>query len=241
MTDGWVQEIFASIQGEGLYCGQRQTFVRLAGCNLACEYCDTPAARQKHPTVCLMERLPGSGEVDLIENPMSVEHIVECCRELGPGVVSITGGEPLVQVDFLEALTCELKSAGFVNHLETNGTLYRELASVIKWVDVIAMDMKLPSAAGDGALWDEHSQFLELASGTDVFVKVVVSANTTEDEIGHCRDLIAVLDKNIPLVIQPVSTEPVPGELLMRLQDVASSQLADVRVIPQCHKMLGLR
>ncbi len=251
--DGWLNEIFASIQGEGLYCGQRQTFVRLAGCNLACDYCDTPAALESHPLVCHLEGTPGSGRIELIENPIGADHIVSCCRELGRDVVSITGGEPLMQVDFLEELLIGLKDSGFATHLETNGTLYKELASVMKWVDVVAMDMKLPSAAGDGALWEEHSRFLEIASGAEVFVKIVVSADTGEDEIGRCCDLIAPLDKHIPLVIQPVSQlHPpfsggdrggvvVPGELLMRLQDAAMTRLADVRVIPQCHKLLGLR
>jgi len=243
MTDNcaFIYEIFASIQGEGLYCGQRQTFVRFAGCNLACDYCDTPAARQERPPTCLVETLPASGRIEEIANPIGVEDVVSRCRELGRSVVSITGGEPLAQADFLASLMAGLKSEGFVNHLETNGTLHRELARVVKWADVIAMDMKLPSAAGDEH-WDEHSRFLENASGTEVFVKVVVSANTTEDEIRHCCEIIAPVDRRIPLVIQPVSGgEAAPGELLMRLQDAALQTLADVRVIPQCHKMLGLR
>ena len=238
---GWVYEIFASIQGEGLYCGQRQTFVRFAGCNLACDYCDTTAARHRRPATCLVETLPASGRIEEIANPLGVEDVVSCCRELGRSVVSITGGEPLAQVDFLECLMSAMKGEGFVNHLETNGTLYEELARVVKWADVIAMDMKLPSAAGDEH-WDEHSRFLEIASGTKVFVKVVVSASTTEDEIVRCCEIIAPVDRHIPLIIQPVSGgEAVSGELLMRLADAASKTLADVRVIPQCHKALGLR
>lgn len=40
-----IAEIFCSVQGEGLYAGQRQVFLRFAGCNLSCRYCDEPAAR----------------------------------------------------------------------------------------------------------------------------------------------------------------------------------------------------
>ena len=239
---GWIYETFASIQGEGLYCGQRQTFVRFAGCNLACDYCDTPAARDPQPATCLVETLPASGRIEEIANPLGVEDVISLCRELGRNVVSITGGEPLEQVDFLECLMSAMKGEGFVIHLETNGALYEELARVVRWADVIAMDMKLPSAAGDSVHWDEHSRFLEIASGTEVFVKVVVSASTTEDEILRCCEIITPVNRHIPLVIQPVSGgQAVPGELLMRLQDAASKTLADVRVIPQCHKVLGLR
>ena len=239
---GWIHEIFASIQGEGLYCGQRQTFVRFAGCNLACNYCDTPAARQERPPVCLFEKLPASGIITSIQNPVSVEQVVSCCRDLQTGVVAITGGEPLVQVDFLGALLEACESENFLTYLETNGTLYRELEGVVKYADVIAMDMKLPSAAGNDGHWEDHSRFLEIASATDVFVKVVVSAKTTEDEIHQCADIIAPINNFIPFVIQPVSDqEPVHGELLVRLQNAAETQLGIVRVIPQCHKMLGLR
>lgn len=261
--NGWVCEIFASIQGEGLYCGQRQTFVRLAGCNLSCDYCDTSGAREENPPTCLVEKVPGSGKISSIENPVSPEQVVAYCRQLGREVISITGGEPLAQADFLASMLSSLKTEGFITYLETNGTLHEELSSVIKWTDIIAMDMKLPSAAGGGELWDEHARFLEIASSARVFVKVVVCPDTTGNEIRRCSDIIAAVDKHIPLVIQPVSRPPlltgegwgeglpspsrrgaggeVPAALLMKLQDIASEKLADVRVIPQCHKVLGLR
>ncbi len=173
---------------------------------------------------------------------MTVEQVTGYCREFERNVVTVTGGEPLVQADFVELLLEELKAAGLLTHLETNGTLFRELAGVVRLVDVVAMDMKLPSVAGGDECWDEHERFLEIASATEVFVKVVVSASTTEDEIRRCADLIAFADRYIPLVIQPVTGAESPsGELLLRLQDAASEKLADARVIPQCHRALGLK
>jgi organic radical activating enzyme len=74
-----------------------------------------------------------------------------------------------------------------------------------------------------------------------VFVKAVVSGDTTEAEIGRCAGMIADVDPSIPLVIQPVTSEQaVSPRLLMKLQEVALDRLDDVRVIPQCHKVMGL-
>lgn len=147
-----------------------------------------------------------------------------------------------MQSQFLHDLVVALKESGFRSHLETNGTLYRELASVVRWTDVVAMDMKLPSATGSEIRWKEHSQFLTIASSTNVFVKAVVCKDTTEDEILQCCDIIAPVDRHIALIIQPITGQnAAPGELLMHLQKVAMARLTDVRVIPQCHNILGLK
>lgn len=238
-TSGWVHEIFASIQGEGIYCGQRQTFVRFAGCNLACDYCDTVSAREARPSVCRVETAPGSRKFEEIANPLSTESALEVCDRLASGVVALTGGEPLLQVDFLGSLMHGLLDGGFCAYLETNGALHEELARVIGYVDVIAMDVKLPSATGQAPQWDANARFLERASETEVFVKAVVVHNTPEDEIRRCAEMISEVDPEISLVIQPASGDPnITGELLMRLQEVGLQILDDVRVIPQCHKML---
>jgi len=237
---GWVQEIFASIQGEGLYCGRRQTFVRFAGCNLDCDYCDTPAARDPQPALCRIETGPASGKLDETLNPIDAAAVVSACARLGSDTVTITGGEPLVQPEFLLDLACKLRQGGYRIHLETNGTLPSQLEQVIKWIDVVAMDMKLPSAAGLEAQWATHAEFLKAASSTEVFVKAVVSDNTGEDEIRTCAQITAGVDGSIPLVIQPAWGKPINGVTLVRLQQAALDKLADVRVIPQCHRILGL-
>ncbi|MCE5199115.1 MAG: 7-carboxy-7-deazaguanine synthase QueE [Armatimonadota bacterium] len=237
---GWTNEIFASIQGEGLYCGQRQTFVRLAGCNLACSYCDTALAREDTPPTCRIEQAPGEARFEELPNRIGVETVVAACKRLGSEVITLTGGEPLVQVEFVGHLLSRLQENGFTTHLETNGSLPSELARVIQNVDVVAMDIKLPSASGMNDLWEEHTLFLEIARRAAVFAKTVVSNETTDEEMHRVADLIAAVDAWIPLVIQPVSGEYMPGMRLIRLQEVASQTLDDVRVIPQCHKMLGI-
>lgn len=240
-SDGWLNEIFASIQGDGLYCGQRHTFVRFAGCNLDCGYCDARAAREPRPECCLVQTTAGTADVERLPNPINKLTVCSVCDRLGSKTVALTGGEPLLQPDFVSQLMQELKSRGHHTYLETNGTLPDELALVLPWTDFVAMDVKLPSAAGVRGCWDEHARFLAAASRAFVFVKAVVSADTSIEDIQCAASLIASVSRAIPLVIQPVTGgRPVPGLVLMQLQETALETIEDVRVIPQCHKLLGL-
>jgi organic radical activating enzyme len=241
-TSGWVWEVFASVQGEGVYCGQRHTFVRFAGCNLSCDYCDTPAAQDPNPKSCRIEKAAGTSSFYDVPNPVETSTILDACRELGSESVSITGGEPLAQIVFLDALMLELKASDFTVHLETNGTLWQELRRIVDCADVVAMDIKLPSASGQEDLWESHAKFLKTASASEVFVKAIVRAETSEEEVRQCAELIGRVDRGITLVLQPVwEAAGVPGLHLMKLQDAALEMLADVRIIPQCHRFLGLR
>lgn len=241
-TPGWVCECFASIQGEGIYCGQRQTFIRLAGCNLACDYCDTDLARTQQPELCRAQSEPGKDIINELKNPLDPRRVGDICRALRSEVACITGGEPLMQPEFLAELMRDLQNAGFATYLETNGTLYEHLPMVVQHIDVISMDIKLPSTTGVESDWDAHARFLETASFTEVFVKLVVSASTSIEEIEQCVDIIDEVDPRIAMVIQPVTgKEPVPGEFLFDLQASALGRLNDVRVIPQCHKVIGVQ
>ena len=239
-TLGRVYEIFTSIQGEGIYCGERQIFVRLAGCNLNCSYCDTPAARDPRPTICRVNLQP-LGDVVQESNPLGVDRVAAICRNMQTRTVAITGGEPLAQPEFTAALLNILKRDGFRTYLETNGTLPKSLAEVVSNVDTVAMDVKIRSACGADVDWDTHLEFLKVAKRTEVFVKAVVGFRTAVDEVAACAELIAQVGRGIPLVIQPVTgIEAVSGPQLMEFQKAALAHLDDVRVIPQCHKILGL-
>ncbi len=237
---GWIHEIFASIQGEGLYLGHRHTFVRFAGCNLACAYCDTPDSREPEPARCRVEKPATSRRIEHLSNPLTVDKVVSICRELESRMVALTGGEPLLQAGFLATLIRVLRREQFRTYLETNGTLFDDLAGLVESLDVIAMDVKLPSATGENGKWDAHARFLRAALPSEVFVKTVVTRDTLEAEIVRCARMIAEIDERVPLVIQPATEPAVPGDLLMNLQQAACQRLHDVRVIPQCHKLLGV-
>jgi organic radical activating enzyme len=122
--------------------------------------------------------------------------------------------------------------------------MYLALQQIIEHLDYISMDMKLPSTSGcTEHLWDLHRLFLHTAHARNVSVKIVVGKETDGKEICQVCDIIASVDRDIPLFIQPVT---LPGGKIgidsghiLRLQELAACLLPDVRVIPQMHKLLG--
>lgn len=106
-TTLWVQEIFHTLQGEGPFSGQRAVFVRLAGCNLRCYWCDTDfESSEWHP---------------------ATDEILEKIEHLAPStkLVVITGGEPFRQN--IALLVGRLLDQNYRVQIETNGTLWVEL------------------------------------------------------------------------------------------------------------------
>lgn len=120
-----VNEIFYSIEGEGIRQGYPCVFVRFAGCNLNCSYCDTGYARH-------LSQGKEMSEQEIIDEILRYE----CPR------VTLTGGEPLLSVtpDFLEALWDE----GFDVNIETNGSV--DPRPFMLSNTIITMDYKLPSS-----------------------------------------------------------------------------------------------
>ena len=121
-----VNEIFYSLQGEGVWTGTPMVFVRLSGCNLRCPFCDT----------------------DHQEGwPMTARDILEAVRKEGGACrrVCLTGGEPLLQVN--RELMDTLHDAGYQLHLETNGT--RPVPPGIDWVTLSPKE-DVPGLLGNG-------------------------------------------------------------------------------------------
>ena len=119
-----VTEIFRSLQGEGKNQGRSCLFIRFAGCNLNCHWCDTEYSRS------------GGKE-------MSLDAILEQVWRINPPYVCITGGEPLMQAGELEPLLASLHKRGALVDIETNGTYaFTRLQPYAS----ICMDVKCPSS-----------------------------------------------------------------------------------------------
>lgn len=243
---GNVEEIFESVQGEGPLVGCRQVFIRFGGCNLACRYCDTPQARRPAAT-CRFEASAVSGEHEFIPNPVAGEDLVSMVDRLwsaGYHSVALTGGEPLVQAEFIDEVAPVLKSNGRAIYLETNGTLFEELERVIDHIDYVAVDVKLPSVSGENDRFADNRRFLEICRGRPLFVKLVVSETVDADEFAAAIGVIKSSAPGSITVIQPVVS--LRGEIevgagvLLSLQKVALKVLPDVRIIPRVHQVLRM-
>jgi len=226
MKTAKITEVFFSLQGEGPYVGTGHVFVRFAGCNIKCRYCDTPKQRYK--------------EYDVKALILEVKDLL---RKHKAGYLSLTGGEPLLQAEFIFDF---LKKAHFKKtfvYLETNGILYDNFRKVKGLTDVISLDIKLPSATKTKAFWSQHREFLKLCKGKKIFAKAVITVSTVREDIRKLVELLKEADKTIPLIIQPDSKGG-PQKLVnkaMRFQEYALEYLTDVRVIPQVHKFLNIR
>jgi organic radical activating enzyme len=248
MPEAPVSEIFASIQGEGPWVGQRHIFVRFVGCDIACRYCDTPAAFQNEPGrsgSCRAQRNPSTFDYEFFPRTLTPGRLTELCSRLtvpGPGkpVLSLTGGEPLLHHAFLASWLPGIRHL-FSIYLETNGIHDDPMKEIRGLVDIVSMDLKLPSATGLKPFWHEHKQFLAAVQDRPVYGKAVVTAGTDEADIMASARLIRDINAGIPFVIQPATgLHAPPPDLLIRFQQAALAILADVRVIPQIHVMLRI-
>ncbi|MFA7640283.1 MAG: radical SAM protein [Candidatus Cloacimonadaceae bacterium] len=133
-----VCEIFYSIQGESSYSGMPCIFVRLAGCNLDCNYCDT---RYSHT----------EGEM------MDIERILKEISHFPTKLLEITGGEPLIQEASIPLMQ-DLLAKGYKLLLETNGSvsLVDVPAKVVKIVD-----LKCPGSGEGESFLSENLAYLQ--------------------------------------------------------------------------------
>lgn len=241
-------EIFDSIQGEGPYLGERQLFVRFCGCNLSCAYCDTKA--RTIVDQYQVEQTAGKGDFKHFANPIAAEDLISIIKtKLGNRrihhSIALTGGEPLMQVEFLKEFLPRLKELNIPIYLETNGILKDHLSEVINLIDIIAFDIKIPSATGLSDYSAEHQKALKVAAPQEVFVKIVYTKETKALEIDKAARLVAGVDPALRLILQPASPghknkHLPPPELGLAFMAVAKRSLQNVRLIPQIHRFLKI-
>ena len=203
------------------YIGVKQLFVRFCGCNLNCKYCDTDFGAEKSLKYSVEELL----------NKVN-EH--KDCHS-----ISLTGGEPLLQINFLKEF---LPKCDLPIYLETNGTLANELEEIIDYIDYISADIKLPSATYIEPLWDKHYEFFSVASKKILFAKIVFDEKIMEDEINKAVELVSKY--NIELILQPKSDKDFVVKNVTFAEDIFDKFLKRykrVRLIPQVHKYMNVR
>ena len=113
-----IKEVFQSIQGEGPYVGYKQLFIRFCNCNLKCNFCDTEFSEVS----------------DFIEyDPCELADIANVCENIHS--ISLTGGEPLLSVEFLKEF---LPRVNKKIYLETNATLADKFLEVKPFIDIVS-------------------------------------------------------------------------------------------------------
>lgn len=225
-----ISEIFLSYQGEGPFMGSRQLFVRFYGCNIQCSYCDTP-----------LESFKTFSKEDLLGKVLDFG---DDYNEL-----VLTGGEPLLYADFVkEFLILFRKHRPHRTYLETNGTLPVELEKVIDQVDIMAMDVKLPSSTGyEEDLWARHESFMKVASRKELVVKAIITGDTTMDDVKRMGEIVREVDGDMTLVLQPATpvnedVEHSDNEMLGYFKGHLEKETKKtIMVVGQMHKCLGIK
>lgn len=236
MNKAKIADIFFSVQGEGIYAGNPQFFVRFYGCMCNCRFCDTRLTTfEKYTPLELYHQVKRFTQA-LAGSPSEFKRLYHS--------LCLTGGEPLLQKDFLKKFLRLLKYDGITTYLETNGILADALSEIIADIDIIAMDFKLPSSTGMGPYWSQHRKFLKVALNKETFIKIVICSSTEKQDIDQAISLILKLaGKKLPVVLQPNSFE-LGKEFLAKTRQwekYCSQRLDCVQVIPQLHKITGVK
>lgn len=232
-----VNEIFESIQGEGIYTGADMTFVRFAGCSVGCIWCDTKYAQ---------------GQEDATKR--DIENLFIQIASLRPPRVCFTGGEPLEQDhDTLSQLAAKLVDRGLDCHTETSGTIMPSEALVPE-IKFWSISPKL-SNAGNAAraktiAYDLHTMYRSIVdegSGRGQWKFVIRTEKDVKEVLGFVWQMFEDMC-DWPIVLQPMGQNdlsivdyyPSYFELMTKIKTWAELYLDgyDWRVMPQLHRLM---
>ena len=205
-----VVEIFKSMDGEGIRAGFPVTFIRLAGCNLNCSYCDTRYA----------------WEGDYTCEELTPQEIYEKVFKMGCRRITLTGGEPLIHED-VDTLLRLLTGGGFDVNIETNGSVDIEPYTVCNKI-LVTMDYKCPSSGPASHGLMKLSNLGNLRK-KDVLKFVVGS----KEDLDCCRDMIEYTSAQV--FISPVFGKIEPREIV---EYMLEHNMQDCRIQLQLHKFI---
>ena len=208
-----VVEIFESINGEGMRAGELAVFVRMKGCNLSCNYCDTMWAN----------------EADCEFEEMTADRIVERVKKSGIKNVTLTGGEPLLQKDADKLLKLFSDEKDIRVEIETNGSV--NLSPFLKYENTsFTMDYKLPESDMEKYMDLENFKILRKK---DTLKFVASSVN----DLKKAKDIIEKYDliDRVNIIFSPVFGKIELTDIVDFLKD---NKLNDVRMQLQMHKFI---
>lgn len=220
-----ITEIFLSVQGEGLHVGERTVFVRFYGCPLRCVWCDQPEALT-HTGLGRFDDFSPEGARDRVLSFPAARR------------VCLTGGEPVVAPKAsLLWLLRELHSNGYWISVETSGV--RIVEELFEWIDFWTVAPKGRSAEtfeGDvvGAQTPALRRFLQVPEERRQFKFVIQDRRDIEDSL----EILDALDYRGAVVLQP---EHGRGDGRMIFEWWPWDRYPEARMIPQTHKILGMR
>ena len=178
-----ITEIFYSLQGEAKEVGIPTVFVRLTGCPLRCNYCDTAYAFKGN-------------------NPLSIQHILDEVAQYNTRYVCVTGGEPMAQSNCLKLLD-SLIDSGYNVSMETSGSI--DIAPVNNKVSIV-MDIKTPSST------EEHQnryKNLPILKSKDQLKFVIASRS----DFDWCNEILDNHEVESEILFSPVYESLKPVQL----------------------------
>ncbi len=228
-----ISEIFYSAQGEGKYIGVAQVFIRLSGCPFDCPYCDTNTLEQDY------FEIHGNKYI----NPLSVSELADIViKEFGDGSnfhsYSITGGEPLVEFDYVLSLAKALKQRSKAKlFLETSGLIIDHFQELDGIFDIMSIDIKTHSEKSLNNLEKLLFNVTKIKK-SDYYFKLLLPQEKVYDIIDYTAEVLYKYNVK-SIIVQPVDSI-ISKDILDYLYNKYYINNIEARVIPQTHKILSI-